>query len=211
MPRPHVSSLTPFVLRLAAGLTAGSLGIRRRARPPRPRTPRLSDSGLRAHWTGMRAPGPTKLLRSAVLGTFALVLLAGAGVYAGYEIKSSREMKARAVALTAGDPDLGRRLAQRYGCASCHTIPGVPGAGLCRGRRGQYARQADPVARGPALARPEDRHAVHRHVARGGEARGRLPVYPALILRAHDESLQDLTRQRSASSRALGARPRWRR
>jgi cytochrome c2 len=128
MPPPHVSSLAPFVLRLAAGLTAGSLGIRRRARPPRSQTPRLSDSELRAHWTGMRAPGPTKLLRSAVLGTFALVLLAGAGVYAGYEIKSSREMKARAVALTAGDPDLGRRLAQRYGCASCHTIPGVPGA-----------------------------------------------------------------------------------
>jgi cytochrome c2 len=116
------------MLRLALGLTAGSLGIRRRARPPRPHTPRLSDSELRAHWTGMRTPGPTRLVRSAVLGTFALVVLAGAGVYAGYEIKSSREMKERAVALTGGDPDLGRRLAQRYGCASCHTIPGVPGA-----------------------------------------------------------------------------------
>jgi cytochrome c2 len=128
MPPLHVSSLAPFVLRLAAGLAAGSLGIRRRVRPVRPHTARLSDAELRAHWPGMRPPGPTRLLRSAVLGTFVLVLLAGAGVYAGYEIKSSREMKARAVALTGGDPDLGRRLAQRYGCASCHTIPGVPGA-----------------------------------------------------------------------------------
>jgi cytochrome c2 len=27
-----------------------------------------------------------------------------------------------------GDPDLGLRLALRYGCAGCHTIPGIPGA-----------------------------------------------------------------------------------
>jgi cytochrome c2 len=66
--------------------------------------------------------------RSMVLAVLALVLLAAAGIYAGYRIKLTQEMRARAVALTAGDPDMGQRLAQRYGCAGCHTIPGVPGA-----------------------------------------------------------------------------------
>jgi cytochrome c2 len=32
-----------------------------------------------------------------------------------------------------GDPDLDRHLAQRYGCAGFHTIPGVPGT---QGRMG---------------------------------------------------------------------------
>jgi cytochrome c2 len=43
-------------------------------------------------------------------------------------MKLSQEMRTRAVALTAGDPDLGRELTRRYGCAGCHTIPGVPSA-----------------------------------------------------------------------------------
>jgi cytochrome c2 len=73
----------------------------------------------------MRRPGPTRVRRSAVLGTLVLVLLTGAGIYAGYQMKLAREMRTRAIALTAGDPDRGRELAQRYGCAGCHTIPGV--------------------------------------------------------------------------------------
>lgn len=31
-------------------------------------------------------------------------------------------------ALTGGDPARGRAMIQRYGCGSCHMIPGVPGA-----------------------------------------------------------------------------------
>ncbi|KLK93656.1 hypothetical protein AA309_08215 [Microvirga vignae] len=57
-----------------------------------------------------------------------LVLLIGAGIYAGYQIKFDQEARARAIALTTGNPDVGRHLAQRYGCAGCHTIPGVPRA-----------------------------------------------------------------------------------
>jgi cytochrome c len=34
----------------------------------------------------------------------------------------------QAVAMTGGDPDKGRSAIQMHGCASCHTIPGVPGA-----------------------------------------------------------------------------------
>jgi cytochrome c2 len=58
----------------------------------------------------------------------ALVLLLGAAIFAGYQFKFTQEARARAVALTAGDPDMGRALTQRYGCAGCHTIPGVPRA-----------------------------------------------------------------------------------
>lgn len=36
--------------------------------------------------------------------------------------------KARAARLTGGDPEHGRALLRRYGCQSCHTIPGVRGA-----------------------------------------------------------------------------------
>jgi hypothetical protein len=44
------------------------------------------------------------------------------------------EAYTRITALTMGDPDLERHLAQRYGCAGFHTIPGVPGA---QGRMGR--------------------------------------------------------------------------
>jgi cytochrome c2 len=48
------------------------------------------------------------------------VLLFGAGC------QRSEASKARA--LTGGDPDRGKQVIPTYGCESCHTIPGVPGA-----------------------------------------------------------------------------------
>ena len=33
-----------------------------------------------------------------------------------------------AIRVTQGDPAAGRAVMRAYGCASCHTIPGVPGA-----------------------------------------------------------------------------------
>jgi cytochrome c len=33
-----------------------------------------------------------------------------------------------AAALTGGDPNHGKDLIRQYGCSTCHTIPGVPGA-----------------------------------------------------------------------------------
>ncbi|HET9226439.1 MAG TPA: c-type cytochrome [Thermoanaerobaculia bacterium] len=39
---------------------------------------------------------------------------------------SSKEEKA--ARLTGGDPDLGKAAIRRYGCQTCHTIPGVEGA-----------------------------------------------------------------------------------
>lgn len=39
-----------------------------------------------------------------------------------------QQLKESARATTGGDPDRGRAAITRYGCATCHTIPGVKGA-----------------------------------------------------------------------------------
>ena len=39
-----------------------------------------------------------------------------------------REAERVAAAMTGGDPARGRAAIQRYGCAACHTIPGISGA-----------------------------------------------------------------------------------
>jgi cytochrome c2 len=38
------------------------------------------------------------------------------------------EGRARAIALTSGDPARGPDLIRRHGCAGCHVVPGIPGA-----------------------------------------------------------------------------------
>jgi len=38
------------------------------------------------------------------------------------------EAERRASAMTGGTPSLGREKIRRYGCPSCHTIPGIPEA-----------------------------------------------------------------------------------
>jgi cytochrome c2 len=113
-----------FLLRLG-GL---ALGLGGQPAPARARRRQKAEFEPAAHLHGMRIPAPVRIRRGMVFASLALVALIGAGVYAGYQIKFSREARAHAVALTTGDPDFGRRLTQRYGCAGCHTIPGVPGA-----------------------------------------------------------------------------------
>src|SRR5205085_6396233 len=39
-----------------------------------------------------------------------------------------QETREHAAALTGGNPAAGRHCIEHYGCASCHTIPGIPGA-----------------------------------------------------------------------------------
>jgi cytochrome c2 len=115
---------TVLVLRLV-GLLLGYKGpapFRRRRPAPR------KEFNPQSYLAGTRVPVPTRITRLSVLVSLAVVLLIGAAVYAGYQIKFAREAKARAIALTSGNPDRGRDLAQRYGCAGCHTIPGVPRA-----------------------------------------------------------------------------------
>jgi cytochrome c2 len=38
------------------------------------------------------------------------------------------ELERKAEAMTGGNPRRGVEVINRYGCATCHTIPGVPGA-----------------------------------------------------------------------------------
>ena len=40
----------------------------------------------------------------------------------------NQEAERQAAAMTGGDPTRGRTAISRYGCATCHTIPGIRGA-----------------------------------------------------------------------------------
>src|SRR5919202_5823376 len=40
----------------------------------------------------------------------------------------NQEAERQAAAMTGGDPTRGRAAISRYGCATCHTIPGIRGA-----------------------------------------------------------------------------------
>jgi cytochrome c2 len=59
----------------------------------------------------------------------ALLVMAGVAAYAGWEIRARALQRAEASRFTGGDPSRGPALMVRYGCAGCHTVPGVPGAG----------------------------------------------------------------------------------
>jgi putative membrane protein len=60
-------------------------------------------------------------------GSRALGLLAILTV-AAFTLPACNDAKATAVALTGGNPDRGKDHIRKYGCASCHTIPGIVGA-----------------------------------------------------------------------------------
>ena len=66
--------------------------------------------------------------RTLVLATVAIAVLGAGAAYAAYEYRRQQTMKTEVAALTGGDPDRAPDLMMRYGCAGCHTIPGVPGA-----------------------------------------------------------------------------------
>jgi cytochrome c2 len=59
------------------------------------------------------------LRRLALPAILVALLIAGCG-------KAERERKA--IAATGGDPQAGSSAISRYGCGSCHTIPGIIGA-----------------------------------------------------------------------------------
>lgn len=57
---------------------------------------------------------------------FAAVLGGATAAYTAHQ--SHQQLKATARELTGGEPDRAPPLMIRYGCAGCHSIPGVPGA-----------------------------------------------------------------------------------
>jgi cytochrome c1 len=65
--------------------------------------------------------------RIVIAAVAVVVATAGLAGY-GWHALSARQTAAIAKAVTGGDPVRAPVLLRRYGCAGCHTIPGVPGA-----------------------------------------------------------------------------------
>jgi cytochrome c oxidase assembly factor CtaG/cytochrome c2 len=64
----------------------------------------------------------------AAVRAFRTLLLIGCVAIAGIPLAGCDDARAKATALTGGDPDRGRDHIRKYGCSTCHTIPGIQGA-----------------------------------------------------------------------------------
>ena len=71
----------------------------------------------------MRSPG-----KALPLISIAVAMLAVGAVSGALRYRQQQNIKAEIAAFTRGDPDRAPELMTHYGCAGCHTIPGVPGA-----------------------------------------------------------------------------------
>lgn len=71
--------------------------------------------------------------RWVALAFAGMALLVAAGAVTEYVVDTKREVVDRVVKMTGGDPEGAPALLRHFGCAGCHTIPGVPGA---QGRTG---------------------------------------------------------------------------
>lgn len=67
------------------------------------------------------------LSRGTIFATGAIGLLVAATVATGIVRSERRQNESIARAMTGGDPVRAPALIRRYGCAGCHTIPGIPG------------------------------------------------------------------------------------
>jgi cytochrome c2 len=73
--------------------------------------------------------GETMRPRAGVMvGAVAVCVLLAAATLSVLQTNQTREDRDVARALTGGDPTNAADLVARYGCAGCHTIPGLPGA-----------------------------------------------------------------------------------
>jgi cytochrome c2 len=70
-------------------------------------------------------PARSSRLWFAVAG---LGVLAAAGLAAGWTWSSQEKNTTIARAITGGNPSRAPEILRRYGCAGCHSIPGIPGA-----------------------------------------------------------------------------------
>ena len=60
--------------------------------------------------------------------TYTRALSAVAVAFATLAFQGCQSSNAQANALTGGDADRGKVAIRKYGCGSCHSIPGIPGA-----------------------------------------------------------------------------------
>jgi len=84
----------------------------------------------RSRPAGARAAGgPTRPMTRLVPLASLVLLLPLVLALAGCDIESGRaEERRQAAAITGGDPERAPALIRKYGCGTCHTIPGVTGA-----------------------------------------------------------------------------------
>jgi cytochrome c len=64
--------------------------------------------------------------RWTILGTGGALIVAAAAP-AAMTWSAQRQSEIAAAAMTGGDPIRAPDIIRRYGCAGCHTIPGIPG------------------------------------------------------------------------------------
>lgn len=134
MPSSRIRTIAPVASTVALGVLATLTGFGRRV--PR--------HGWHGPAVGAPLPPESRALMSSrtklTLLLASILLLAVAGG-AGYAYKRNQDRMARAVALTGGDPTQAEAHVLRYGCAGCHTIPGI------RGPSGRVGPPLNDVAR----------------------------------------------------------------
>ena len=65
----------------------------------------------------------------SIISIIVAVVIVGGGAAAAVPIYlMEKQNRKTAIELTGGDPDKGKDAIGRYGCSSCHTIPGISGA-----------------------------------------------------------------------------------
>jgi cytochrome c len=74
------------------------------------------------------SPGRPSPGRHAPLVFGLVALVAASAIGGGWWWRERQETLHRAVLLTGGAPERGRGLIRHYGCAGCHSVPGVAGA-----------------------------------------------------------------------------------
>ncbi|HET9212368.1 MAG TPA: c-type cytochrome [Thermoanaerobaculia bacterium] len=85
--------------------------------------------------------------RKALAGAGLALALALAGSVAGCDSNGGPSaIEKKAAEMTGGEPSRGKDVIRRYGCSSCHTIPGVEGA------RGQVGPSLEGIASRAYLA-----------------------------------------------------------
>ncbi|MFL6259648.1 MAG: c-type cytochrome [Thermoanaerobaculia bacterium] len=84
--------------------------------------------------------------KGKALAAAGLALALAAGLLAGCESGGPSEVERKAAAMTGGEPSRGKDIIRRYGCSTCHTIPGVEGA------RGQVGPSLEGIASRAYLA-----------------------------------------------------------
>jgi cytochrome c2 len=88
----------------------------------------LAGASHRTEAGGQAAPTPTSLPILPLIGAILAIGLITAAWLTTESWMAAGQSAAVARVLTNGDPARAASLATRYGCAGCHTIPGLPAA-----------------------------------------------------------------------------------